>query len=315
MSSKPARTDPYQLVTDLILAHLAQGVVPWRCPWNRTIGRPRNFHTGHAYQGINVLLLGLLHRPSPWWITFRQVNERGGSIRKGEHGAVVMKWGRHHKKVKNGDGTEEKKTVFFFRSYHVFNAIQIEGIEFPPAHSGPQLDPSQRIARAQEVVARMPQPPVIEEGKSLRACYFAHRDTIEMPALQRFNTPEDFHLTLFHELIHATGHESRLARKGVGSKDGLSEKTYSQEELIAEMGAAFLGMEAGIVRDEHEQSAAYLKAWLEVLKEPDHRRWIVLSANQAGRAADFVLGREVDETLATPTSEETANQSLLQTTV
>lgn len=85
MSSKPARTDPYQLVTDLILAHLAHGVVPWRCPWNRITGRPRNFHTGREYQGINVLLFGLLHRPSPWWMTFRQVNARGGSIRNPLH--------------------------------------------------------------------------------------------------------------------------------------------------------------------------------------------------------------------------------------
>jgi antirestriction protein ArdC len=294
MSSIPARNDPYQLVTDSILAHLERGVVPWRCPWNRNTGRPRNFHTGRGYNGVNVLLLGLLHFPSPWWMTFRQVQERAGTIRKGEHGALVLKFGQWEKKMKRADGTEDKKTTLFLKSYRVFNATQIEGIEFPPIESGPHLDPSQRIKRAEEIVAHMPQPPAVSEGRTTRACYRLQHDTVEMPAFERFNSPEEFHLTLFHELIHSTGHESRLARKGVTESDGFGGKTYSREELVAEMGAAFLGMEAAIVRDQHEQSAAYLQSWLDTLRVQEHRRWIVQAANHAGRAADFVLGRSPD---------------------
>lgn len=312
MSHKPARNDPYQLVTDSILAHLERGVVPWRCPWNRTTGRPRNFYTGRAYQGVNVLLLGLLHFPSPWWMTFRQAKERGGSVRKGEHGAVVMKFGRYDKAVKNGEPAENKTTLFL-KSYRVFNATQIEGIEFPLVESGPQLDASQRITRAEQIVVQMPQPPTISEGRTTRACYRRQSDTIEMPAFARFASPEDFHLTLFHELIHSTGHESRLARKGVTESDGFGGKTYSQEELVAEMGAAFLGMEAQIVRDHNEQSAAYLKAWLDTLRVQEHRRWIVQAANQAGRAADFILGRRADDSSLAPAPEETAEQSALPT--
>lgn len=306
MSHQPARTDPYQLVTDTILAHLDHGVVPWRCPWNRSTGRPRNFHSGHEYRGVNVLLLGLLQFASPWWMTFRQVQERGGKVRKGEHGAFVMKWGRHEKTVKNGDGTEEKKKGFFLRTYKVFNATQIEGIEFPAVEKGPQLDPTQRIACAEQIIREMPQPPIIREGRGTQACYRRNSDTIEMPAFASFATPEEFYLTLYHEAIHATGAESRLARKGIQESDGFGGKVYSQEELVAEMGAAFLGMEVGIVRDQHEQSAAYLKGWLDELKQPDHRRWIVLAANQAGRAADFILGRTPDDIAPTPTAEEPA---------
>jgi antirestriction protein ArdC len=291
MSHQPARNDPYQLVIDNILAHLERGVVPWRCPWNRSTGRPRNFHSSREYQGINVLLLGLQQFASPWWMTFRQVQERGGKVRKGEHGSPIMKWGRHEKTLKNGDGTEEKKSAFFLRSYRVFNAVQIEGIEFPEAERWPQLDPTQRIARAEQIVERMPQPPVIKEGRTTQASYRPRTDTIQMPAFARFQSVEDYHLTLFHELIHATGHASRLNRKGVTESDGFKERVYSHEELIAEMGAAFLGMEADIVRDQHEQSASYLKSWLNALGDPEHRRWIVLAANQAGRAADFILGR------------------------
>ena len=311
MSYQPARTDPYQLVTDSILAHLERGTVPWRCPWNRTTGRPRNFHTGREYQGVNVLLLGLLHFPSPWWMTFRQTQERGGCVRKGEHGAIVMKWGQHQRDVKNGDGSEEAKTTFFLKSYRVFNAVQIDGIEYPSAESGPKLDASQRIARAEQIVAQMQKVPAIHEGRTTQASYRRSTDTIEMPAFERFNTPEEFHLTLFHELTHSTGHESRLARKSVMESDGFGGKEYSQEELVAEMGAAFLGMEAGIVRDEHEQSAAYLKGWLNTLRVQEHRRWIVQAANQAGRAADFVLGREAMDSLASPAASEATEQPAL----
>lgn len=313
MSDIPARNDPYQLVTDSILAHLERGVVPWRRPWNRTTGRPRNFHTGREYQGVNVLLLGLMNFASPWWMTFRQAQERGGAVRKGERGSLVMKFGRYDKAVKNGDGTEDKKTTLFLKSYRVFNATQIDGIEFPPVQSGPQLDASQRIARAEQIVAQMPQPPSIHEGRSTQACYRRTSDTIEMPAFARFDSPEDFHLTLFHELIHSTGHESRLARKGVTESDGFGGKTYSQEELVAEMGAAFLGMEADIVRDQHEQSAAYLKSWLDTLREKEHRRWIVQAANQASRAADFILGRSTSELPSALPHEEHAEQNALPT--
>ena len=311
MSHTPARNDPYQLVTDTILAHLERGVVPWRCPWNRTTGRPRNFHTGRDYQGVNVLLLGLLHFPSPWWMTIRQANERGGCVRKGEHGAIVMKFGRYDRAEKNGDGTEDKKTTLFLKSYRVFNATQIDGIEFPPVETGPQLDPKQRIQRAEQIVAQMPKPPKISEGRTTRASYRRSTDTIEMPEFGRFDSPEEFHLTLFHELIHSTGHESRLSRKGVTESDGFGGKTYSQEELVAEMGAAFLGMEAGIVRDQHEQSAAYLQAWLDTLRVQEHRRWIVQAANHAGRAADFVLGRSRDEAPSERPHEEPAGQPAL----
>lgn len=300
MGHQPARNDPYQLVTDLIIQHLERGTVPWRCPWQRQTGRPQNFHTRKPYQAVNVLLLGLQRFASPYWMTFRQAVERGGSVRKGEHGSLVMKFGQFEKVTRTGDGEEEKRRGRFLKSYRVFNAAQIEGIAFPEPNIGPKLDASKRIARAEEIATAMPQRPTIKEGRSDRAFYRCGLDTVEMPAFASFTAPESYYLTLYHELIHATGHESRLARKSVIESDGFGGKEYSKEELIAEMGAAFLGMEAEIVHDEHEQSAAYLQGWLDVLREPDHRRWLVQSANQAGRAADFILGRIADEPSVQP---------------
>jgi antirestriction protein ArdC len=290
----PERPDPYQLVTDLILQHLERGVVPWRCPWNRSTGCPRNFHTGQAYQGVNVLLLGLQRFASPWWMTFRQAQARGGSIRKGEHGARVIKWGKHQRAAKNASEPDEKKTVFYLKGYRVFNATQIDGLEFPTMEESEPMSSEERLTRAKEIVADMPVPPLIHTGRSTQACYRPPTDTIDMPAFERFTERDDYYATLFHELVHATGHQSRLARRGVMVSDGLGGKVYSQEELVAEMGAAFLGMEADIVRDEHELSASYLKSWLGALRDADHRRWIVQAASQAARAADFILGRVGD---------------------
>ena len=300
MGHKPARNDPYQIVTDCILGHLERGVVPWHYPWNRASGCPRNFQTGRAYQGVNVLLLSLQRRPSRWWLTFRQTRERGGSVRKGEHGAIVIKWGTQKRSLKNGDGSEENKTVYFLKAYHVFNAVQIEGVEFPPETDIVHIDESQRIARADEIVAKMPDPPAIHEGRFTQAFYRYATDTIDMPPFARFRSPADFHLSRFHELVHSTGHEKRVGRKGITEGDGFRGKKYSFEELIAEMGAAFLGAEAGIDCDGQSQSSAYIKSWLDVLKAPDHRRWIVQAANQAAKAVDFILARGNDENPAVP---------------
>jgi antirestriction protein ArdC len=236
-------------------------------------------------------------------MTFRQVNERGGRVRKGEHGVPIMKWGRYDRATDHGDGTDEKKTRYFLRTYSVFNARQIDGIDFPAVDATPGLSPEQRLAQGEVIVHGMPQPPTLRESRRNRAAYQWKKDSIEMPPFARFDSPEEYYLTLFHELAHATGHPTRLDRKGVTESDGFGGKVYSQEELVAEMAAAFLGMEADLVRDQHEQSAAYLKGWLDVLQEPEHRRWLVHAANQGARAADFILGRKPEESEAKAESE------------
>lgn len=295
MSTAESRIDPYQAVTSLIIEHLERGVVPWRCPWQREVGIPRNFHTGKTYNGVNVLLLGLRHMPSPYWLTFRQAQELDGCVRKGEHGAHVIKVGESKSASSEDAANDEpgpsRRKKLFLREYTVFNAVQIEGIDFPPANPIPQLPVSERIAAAEQVVSEMQLPPAIKEGMSTRACYSMASDTVQMPAFASFESAEAYYLTLFHELVHATGHPDRLNRESLIKHDGFGGKVYSQEELVAEMGAAFLGMETHIVRDAHEQSAAYLQAWLEVLRVKEHKRWIIHAASHASKAASFILGR------------------------
>lgn len=302
-SGNPPRPDPYQQVTDLIIEHLERGVVPWRCPWNRRVGRPCSFQTGRAYRGINAILLGCRCAPSPWWMTFRQAIERGGHVRKGERGATIVKYGIFDPKAEQErEGSERpSRRRGYLRTFTVFNAAQIEGIAFPEAPECPRLPAENRIEAAEAIARQMPQRPVIHEGRGTRALYRQSSDEVEMPLFESFESAEAYHLTLFHELGHATGHASRLNRTTLTTHDEFGGPVYSQEELVAEMTAAFLGMEADIVRDTHEQSAAYLSNWLAALKAKYHRRWIVQAASQASRAADFILGRNAGD----DTQEET----------
>ena len=296
---KPSKPDPYQQVTDLIIEHLEKGVVPWRCPWNRETGRPRNFQSGKPYRGINTILLGCRFAASPWWMTYRQALERGGHVRKGERGAMVVKYGTFDLKSEPDTTPDGKKRKgAYLRSFTVFNATQIDGIKFPQNPQSPALSQARRIEQAEAIVRAMPQCPAIHEGRGTRALYRPSLDEIEMPAFGSFEKAEAYHLTLFHELGHATGHASRLNRASLTKHDGFGGPVYSQEELVAEMTAAFVGMEAGLVKDRHEQSAAYLNSWLSVLKSKDHRRWIVQAASQATHAADFILGTNADEEIA-----------------
>ncbi len=283
--------DSYKLVTDLIIAQLEKGNVPWCCPWRRDVGMPRNFHTGQKYHGINVLLLSIRRFSSPYWMTWNQIRQRGGGVLKGEHGSIVVKYGQFKNKVvEDGEpSANEEKPRYYLKGYRVFNALQITGIEFPAVQIAPEIVPEKRIEMAEAIVAGMPSPPQIRVGRYTQAAYREAIDTVDMPERSRFTGSEDYYLTLFHELVHSTGHESRLSRKSLIENDGFGGKVYSQEELVAEMGAAFLGTEADIVRDDYEQSAAYLQGWLDVLK--DNKRWIVQAANQAARAVDFILNR------------------------
>ncbi len=282
------RFDLYQSVTDAILAHLEKGTVPWRRPWDNRVGRPVNLASGHAYQGINVLLLGLRGFASPHWLTLRQANDLGAQVRKGERGTLIVKAGKHEQRRK---GEEDKvRTTYYLRGYTVFNALQIDGLNVQPEAERPELPGEERIAAAERIVSAMKTKPAINEGRTVRASYNLPTDTVDMPERSRFESAERFHMVLFHELIHSTGHESRLNRASLVGATSSVMTEYSKEELVAEMGAAFLGMEAGIVDDGHEQSSAYIQSWLKTLQEPGRKRWIVEAGSQAAKAARFVLG-------------------------
>jgi antirestriction protein ArdC len=270
----------YQVITDRILQSLAEGCVPWRKPW-RTAA-PMNLVSSKEYRGINVIILQASRFESSYWLTFNQARALGGSVCKGERGTPIVFW----KREEDGDEKGEPEERFVLRYFTVFNVAQCQGIKAPPAAPRPAFDP---IAACERIVSGFEGRPRIEHGGAM-ACYIPALDEIRMPAHEAFSTSPEYYSTLFHELIHSTGAQHRLARKGILDRAGFASHSYSFEELVAECGAAFLCAEAGIVNSTIDNSAAYLASWAKKLKsEP---RWLVHAAGQAAKAADLVLGRQ-----------------------
>jgi antirestriction protein ArdC len=271
---------PYQVITDRILALLEQGTVPWQQPWDSAMGLPRNLFSQRSYRGINVWLLTAMGLPSPFWATFHQVKAAGGNIRKGAHGVPVVFW-----KVYNHEDTETGETEkrFVLRQYTVFNAVQLDGVAIPEitilAH---RFTPIERCAH---LVHAMPQRPAILHGHQ-RAWYTPATDTLHMPMPACFHSPEAYYATLYHELVHASGHRARLNRKTLTDLCLFGDPTYAKEELVAEMGAAYLSGLCGIAPATIDTSAAYLQSWMAVLRHDP--TMLVQAAAQAQRAADYI---------------------------
>lgn len=289
--------DVYTLVTERITAALEAGVVPWKKPWAAWGGFPRNLTNRRAYRGMNVLLLSL-GQPyeSPWWLTYKQAKDLGGHVRKGEHSSIVTFWklrARAEEEPSEGDappgaGPERERLPPILRHYHVFNLEQCEGIEAPPQ---PEFQPKEheRIAICEAILAEMPKRPSLRRD-SRTAYYAPGEDYVAIPDLSQFETAEGYYATLFHELIHSTGHSSRLARPSLGIPAPFGSPDYSREELVAEFGAAFLCAHAGIFPTTVENQASYIQGWLAVLK--GDTRLLPVAAGQAQRAADFI--RRID---------------------
>ena len=277
----------YDRITDRITALLEQGTVPWQKPWKARTGLPRNFVSKHPYRGINVFLLLAMMYESPFWLTFRQVSQLGGSVRKGEKACPVVFWKQTTTEDKE---SSEQKKKYLLRFYHVFNVSQCDGLKI-----GTEPVQENVIAKPEEIVAQMPQPPILKHGMT-HAYYSPHEDCVGLPPRERFERTEDYYSTVFHELVHSTGHEKRLKRTTLAEKSGFGSNPYCKEELIAEMGAAFLCGLAEIGERTIDNSAAYLNGWLEQLRHD--KMLIVQAAAQAQKAADFILGRTFAESEA-----------------
>jgi len=275
------RQDVYQRITERIVALLEAGTVPWRLPWKSD--GPRNLISKRPYRGINAFLLNAMCYTSPYWLTFLQVQSLGAKVRRGERACPVVLW----KWIKVEDEEEE---IPFVRCFAVFNVQQMEGL---PAGAIPATEdrPFNPIEEAERIIEQMPNRPEIRYGGSV-ASYQPADDVVNMPRRECFKSAEVFYNTIYHELTHSVGHKSRLARKGVTDVQGFGSDPYAREELVAEMGAAFLCGHCGIERT-LDQSAAYIQGWLKRIRsEP---RLLIQAAAQAQKAADYILGRQAAE--------------------
>jgi antirestriction protein ArdC len=287
----------FEIVTERILAKLEEGTVPWHKSWSAG-GCPRNLVSNKEYRGVNVWLLGSEDYSSPYWVTFKQAKELGGTVRKGERSTPCIFW-----KFLAGDtedpetGEIKSKQIPLIRYYSVFNVEQCDGISHSRLKAqAEEPAPFNPIEAAEATVAGYPDAPSISEDGGASAYYQPRTDSIHMPQRETFDTESHFYATLFHEMTHSTGHESRLARPGVTSPTRYGSHAYSQEELVAEMGAAFLLAEAGIDSDTlTDNSAAYVASWLKALKNDP--KLVVLAGAQAQKAVDHITGREFEGTL------------------
>ncbi|MEW8524843.1 MAG: zincin-like metallopeptidase domain-containing protein [Candidatus Thiodiazotropha endolucinida] len=286
------RQDVYTRVTDKIIADLEQGVRPWMKPWNAEhaagrITKPLR-HNGQPYNGINILMLWSAAvtegYSAPIWMTFRQAKELGAHIRKGEKGELVVYANTITRTEENGDGEETEHTIPFMKGYTVFNVEQIEGL---PEHyyqlAEPVLDPVERIDHAEQFFAATKAD--IRLGGN-QAYYAIGSDRIQLPPFESFRDAESYYATLAHETTHWTRHPSRLDRDFGRKRWG--DEGYAQEELVAELGAAFLSADLGITPEIRDDHSAYIASWLKVLKED--KRAIFTAAAHAQRAVDFLHG-------------------------
>lgn len=278
----------YEVITSRIIKQLEAGVAPWRKPW-KALGKnglPRNLVTGHEYRGVNVWMLLSAGFASPYWLTFRQVRELEGHVKEGEKGVPVVFWKFGKREMQDGDQLVEKPSVLC-RYYTVFNVEQCEGLRVRPSEPIEDESQSEPIEICERVVTGWQQKPTIRHGGDC-ASYNKVLDLVQMPERSCFNCAEEYYSTLFHEAIHSTGHPTRLNRSTLTDFERWGDETYSKEELVAELGAAFLSGYCGIENRTISNSAAYLANWLGILKNDS--RLVLIAASQAQRATDHILG-------------------------
>lgn len=271
--------DIYQKVTDKIISQLETGSPPWIKPWKnaRSDGfSPYNAATGRPYHGINVLVLWSSRYDNQGWLTYKNARSLGGYVRKGEHGEQIVFWQFNEVEDKK---TGEKKTIPFARAYTVFNVEQCDGLKLPKLPDPPKHENGIVDAIALENGAE-----VRHTGN--RAFFSPKEDYIAIPRSGQFDTSEDYESTLAHELTHWTGHKDRLDRN---QKNRFGSESYAFEELVAEMGSAFLSSHIGI-EPKLAHHGAYLESWLRVLRSDN--RAIFTAANMAQSATDYLMNRQ-----------------------
>lgn len=285
------RTDVYERVTNQIIAALEQGVRPWTKPWNAEhaagrITRPLRAN-GVPYRGINVLMLWSESidkgYAAPIWMTFKQALELGANVRKGERGSrVVYAASVTRPDIDAESGEETGRDIPFLKSYTVFNVEQIDGL--PAQYCALARKPDESLERIQHAEGFVAATKASITHGCNRACYAVDADRIQMPPFESFRDAVSYYATLIHELTHWTRHPARLAREFGRKRFG--DAGYAMEELVADLGAAFLCADLGLTPEPREDHAAYLSSWLQVLK--GDKRAIFTAASQAQRAADFL---------------------------
>jgi antirestriction protein ArdC len=291
--------DLYQTVTDRIVSMIERGAGEWRMPWHAAsagepgarVAMPRNV-TGRAYRGVNVPLLWASAEafgyPSPVWATYKQWQERGAQVRRGEKSTLIVFWKRIEVATDADGDDSDTESRLIARGYPVFNASQVDGFD-PKSddRAGERYEP-QRIEAAEAFFCNVGA--IVRHGGN-RAFYTTAGDFIQMPELRQFVAADRYYSALAHEHVHWTGSAQRCARE-FGRRFG--DEAYALEELVAELGAAFLCADLSLSNEPRPDHAAYIASWLRVLNSD--KRAIFTAASKAQAAADYLAGMQITAT-------------------
>ena len=274
--------DIYQMITDLIVQRLEAGVIPWQMPWKTNGAMPRNLISKKAYRGFNFWYLLSFNFENPWFLTFNQIKDLGGSIIKGSKSFQVVFF-KMREYTKDGV-TEEVPMLRYYRIFHIDSVEGIDPAKIPAEETHDhEFD---AIGECDRLVEFWEDSPHIELGSN-KACYIPLLDEVQMPNPRTFYKDEQYYSVLFHELTHSTGHQSRINRHAKFPDHTFGSKDYSKEELVAELGAAYLCGICGIQNSTIDLSAAYIQSWLKKLKNDN--KFFIQAASDAQKAVDYIL--------------------------
>ena len=274
-------TEAYCIVTNGIIEQLEQNIVPWQMAGSEA-GYPRNLINKVPFRGMNVWRLASLGYQQNYFVTYKQLKELGGTVRSGEKGHIVAFW-----KPKQTDVFEtEEKAQLVFGYYMVYNIAQCDGLlEVCEIPQSPYSISS--FGAGEEILEMMPNRPVIKHTRQKQGYYNPVKDFISMPKPETFPSTESYYSALFPILIHSTGHGKKLNRKGIVENPEYVNEAFSQEKLVAEIGACLLGSATGIQIVNGNQSDAYIKGWLETIQQ--NPRMVVYASFQAQKAVEYIL--------------------------
>jgi antirestriction protein ArdC len=278
-----AKFNIYEEVTNRIIEQLESGVIPWHKPWHGVASGAYNRISNKPYSLLNQMLL----KHDGEYATYKQWHDIGGKVKNGEKSEIVVFW-KILDVEETKDGKTEKKSIPLLKYINVFHVSQVDGVE-PKAKKLVEHNPVEEAENIKIGYADR-ENIVIKEIVTNEAFYSPMKDYIQVPCKEQYDDIMEFYSTLFHEMIHSTGHKDRLGRLDCGVKlAGFGSENYSKEELVAEIGSAFLMNHIGIESPKtFKNSAAYIQSWLKVLK--DDNRFIVSASSKAEKAMKYILG-------------------------